>query len=497
MLFNSYEFIFLFMPAAVAGFALLSSTRHKAALFWLTVASLFFYAYWDWHSLWILVASTLFNFACSLAIGRSADPVSKRWLVFGIAGNLVALGIFKYAGFAVQATNDIAGTHFAVPDITLPLGISFFTFTQIAYLVDVYLRETSDHDPVRYTLFVSYFPHLIAGPILHHKPMMGQLADPAVARLEADNWILGLIYFSIGLAKKLLLADPLGAIASPMFQTAQYGGELSAGAAWIATSTYTLQLYFDFSGYSDMAVGLSLLFGVRIPVNFLSPLKATSIVELWRRWHISLMNFLRDYVYMPLSMMLARHAARRRLGKWPMFLLAVVIPVNVTFLVSGIWHGAGWTFIVFGIFTGLAMTVESAWRRAAMPRLPLLAAWFLTMLVFLISIVFFRSADLATAQRILTAMASVSFPGAGSWTGDPNLALINFRHLVMLSAVAAAIGLLAPNSVQIVETIQRHLANREVLSVRLVSVAMAGFGLLFAISVLNLGKASAFLYFRF
>lgn len=497
MLFNSYEFIFVFMPVAVAGFAFLSRRHHKAALLWLTIVSLVFYAWWDWHSIWILLASMVFNFVCSLAIGRSADPVSRRCLVFGIAGNLVWLGIFKYAGFAVQATNDIAGTHFAVPGITLPLGISFFTFTQIAYLVDVYLRQTSDHDPLRYSLFVSYFPHLIAGPILHHKPMMGQFADPAVARLRIDNWIIGLTYFSIGLAKKLLLADPLGAIASPLFRNAQYGGDLSAGAAWIATSTYTLQLYFDFSGYSDMAVGLSLLFGVRIPVNFLSPLKATSVTEIWRRWHISLVNLLRDYIYTPLSLMLARHAARRRLGKWPMFALSVVIPVNITFLVSGIWHGAGWTFIVFGIFTGLAMTVEAAWRRAALPGLSGVAAWFLTMLVFLISLVFFRSADLATAQRILTAMVQVSLPGAGSWTGDPNLVAINFRRLVTLATVASAIVFLAPNSVQIAETVQRLVARREAVSARLLSVSMAGLGLLFAVSVLNLGKASAFLYFQF
>ena len=276
--------------------------------------------------------------------------MSKRCLVFGIAGNLVWLGIFKYAGFAVQAANDIAGTHFAVPEITLPLGISFFTFTQIAYLVDVYLRQTSDHDPVRYTLFVSYFPHLIAGPILHHKPMMGQFADPAVARLQIDNWIVGLTYFSIGLAKKLLLADPLGAIASPLFQTAQYGGDLSAGAAWIAASTYTFQLYFDFSGYSDMAVGLSLLFGVRIPVNFLSPYKATSIIEFWRCWHISLSTFLRDYLYIPLGGN-RKGPVRRYLNLF------------LTMLLGGLWHGANWNFLIWGGLHGVYLLINHAWRR--------------------------------------------------------------------------------------------------------------------------------------
>src|SRR5260221_7603420 len=222
MLFNSYEFIFLFMPLAVAGFALLSFGQHRAALLWLTAMSLFFYAYWDWHSIWILVASIVFNFACSLAIERSTAGVSRRWLILGVAGNLLALGVFKYAGFAAEIVNSVAGIHLDRPGITLPLGISFFTFTQIAYLVDVYRRLTADRDPARYALFVTYFPHLIAGPILHHRPTMEQFADPDVARLRTDNWIIGLTFFSIGMAKKLLLADPLGAIVSPMFEAAQY-----------------------------------------------------------------------------------------------------------------------------------------------------------------------------------------------------------------------------------------------------------------------------------
>lgn len=483
MLFNSYEFIFLFMPVAVAGFALLSPGHHKAALLWLTVLSLFFYAYWDWRSIWILVASIVFNFAFSLTIERTTGRVSKRWLVFGITGNLLALGVFKYAGFAVQAANDIAGTHFVPPGITLPLGISFFTFTQIAYLVDVYRRLTADRDPARYALFVSYFPHLIAGPILHHRPTMEQFADPDLARLRTDNWIIGLTFFSIGLAKKLLLADPLGAIASPLFEAAQYGN-ISSGAAWVATLAYTFQLYFDFSGYSDMAVGLSLLFGVKIPVNFLSPYKATDIIEFWRRWHISLSSFLRDYLYIPLG--------GNRKGPARRF-----VNLFLTMLLGGLWHGANWNFLIWGGLHGGYLLVNHAWRRFAGIALGPYLGGAVTFAAVLVGWVFFRSADLATAQRILTAMVSVSLPGTGSWAGDPQLAAVNFRRLVALGTVAAAISFLAPNSVQIVEFVQRHVQNRAVASVRLLSVSMAGFGLLFAVSVLNLGKASAFLYFQF
>ena len=483
MLFNSHEFIFLFMPLAVAGFALLSFGHHKAALLWLTAVSLFFYGYWDWHSIWILVSSIVFNFACSRAIERSTGSVSKRWLTFGVAGNLLALGIFKYAGFAVEIVNDIAGTHFDRPGIALPLGISFFTFTQIAYLVDVYWRLTADRDPARYALFVAWFPHLVAGPILHHQPTMAQFADPGVARLRSINWIVGLAFFSIGLAKKLLLADPLGAIAAPLFDAARTQ-DISSAAGWIAALAYTFQLYFDFSGYSDMAVGLSLLFGVRIPVNFLSPYKAANMIEFWRCWHISLSSFLRDYLYIPLG--------GNRKGPFRRYL-----NLFLTMLLGGLWHGASWNFVVWGGLHGLYLLINHAWRRfAGISSGPLLGGA-LTFLAVVIGWVFFRAADLATAQRILTAMASVWQFAGWSWAADPHLATLDIWRVAALIPVAAAIAFLLPNSVQITDGILRAVQQPPAAASRLAYVSMAVFGLMFGIGIVNLGKASAFLYFQF
>lgn len=483
MLFNSYEFIFLFMPVAVAGFALLSSKNHKAALLWLTALSVFFYAYWNWHAIWVLVASIVFNFPCGLAIQRSAGTASRRWLILGVAGNLLALGVFKYAGFAVEIVNDIAGTHFDRPGITLPLGISFFTFTQIAYLVDVYRRLTADRDPVRYALFVTYFPHLIAGPILHHKPTMEQFADPGVARLRSINWILGLTFFSIGLSKKLLLADPLGAIASPLFEAARTLN-ISSGAGWIATLAYTFQLYFDFSGYSDMAVGLSLLFGVRIPINFLSPYKATSIIEFWRCWHISLSSFLRDYLYIPLGGN-RKGPVRRYLNLF------------LTMLLGGLWHGASWNFLIWGGLHGVYLLINHAWRRLAGASPGPFAGGALTFLAVLVGWVFFRSADLATAHRILSAMASVWQFAGWSWATDPQLATVNIWRAATLLSVAAAITFLLPNSVEITDSILRAVQPPQARDVRWTYASMAMYGLAFGISVVFLGHASAFLYFQF
>jgi len=483
MLFNSYGFIFVFMPVAVAGFAWLSSKHHTAALLWLTALSLLFYASWDWRAMWILAASMVFNFVCSLAIERSSGSVSKRWLIFGVAGNLCALGIFKYAGFATEIFNYIAGTHLDRPEISLPLGISFFTFTQIAYLVDVYRRLTVDRDSARYALFVSYFPHLIAGPILHHKPTMEQLADPKVAGLRIINWIVGLTFFSMGLSKKMLLADPLGAIASPLFDAARTV-TISAAAGWIATFTYTFQLYFDFSGYSDMAVGLSLLFGVRIPINFMSPYKATNIIEFWRRWHISLSSFLRDYLYIPLGG--NRKGPVRR-----------YINLFLTMLLGGLWHGASWNFLIWGGLHGGYLLFNHAWRRlVGISPGPLLSG-LLTFLAVMVGWVFFRSANLPTALGILTAMASVSQPGGWSWAADPQLAAVNIWRVASLLSVAAVISFLLPNSVQITDAILRALQERDIRGARLLSASMAACGLLFGLGVVSIGRASPFLYFQF
>jgi alginate O-acetyltransferase complex protein AlgI len=485
MLFNSYEFIFLFMPVTVLGFAALSGKYHTGALLWLTAASLFFYLCWEPRTGWVLVVSVAANFYVGWKISESKGSTAKRFLIVGVAANLLLLGVFKYTGFAVDVVNSIFGPSIARPAIELPLGISFFTFTQIAYLVDAYRREARDHSPLRYTLFVTYFPHLVAGPIIHHKPVMAQLADPKIARLVSMNWVVGLTFFSIGLAKKLLLADPLGGIASPLFDTVQQPN-ISMVSCWVATAAYTFQLYFDFSGYSDMAVGLSLLFGVKIPINFLSPYKASSIIEFWRTWHISLSTFLRDYLYISLGGN-RRGVSRRYLNLF------------LTMLLGGLWHGAGWNYIAWGALHGLYLLVNHAWRNVV----GISIGWLgnlLTFIAVMVGWVFFRSADFSTAIRMLKYMFSPSqfkYLPYWSWASDTALAATNPWIALPLISVAAAIAFLVPNSFEITSTLKAGLENRGKITQQQAVGWVAAYGLIMGIAIILLGRPSPFLYFQF
>jgi len=481
MLFNSYEFIFLFMPATVLGFAILSGRHHGAALLWLTAASLFFYCYWEPRSIWILFVSVAANFGVGWKISETKGRASKRYLIIGVTANLLLLGIFKYTGFIVDAINSVLGPSINRPTIELPLGISFFTFTQIAYLVDAYRREVSNHSPLHYSLFVTYFPHLIAGPIIHHKPVMAQLTDPAIARLRAINWVVGLSFFSIGLAKKLLLADPLGGIVSPLFDAAQ-ASEISPAASWIATVAYTFQLYFDFSGYSDMAVGLSLLFGVSIPINFLSPYKAGSIIEFWRTWHISLSAFLRDYLYISLGG--NRHGPFRR-----------YVNLFLTMLLGGLWHGAGWNYIAWGALHGMYLLINHLWRNVVGMPMGRLLGGVLTFVAVMVGWVFFRAGDISTALRMLKSMGSLSQWSTWTWAADPNLANVSPWFALATVAFATAIVFLAPNSLAITTALKGSLEGQG--SQRLAIGVVAAYGLLMGIGIIFLGRVSPFLYFMF
>jgi alginate O-acetyltransferase complex protein AlgI len=481
MLFNSYEFIFFFMPITVLGFAVLSRNFHTGALAWLTAASLFFYVCWEPRTSWVLVVSVAFNFCVGWTINESKVSTARSALIFGIAANLLLLAVFKYAAFAVDIVNLVVGPRYSRPAIELPLGISFFTFTQIAYLVDAYRREVRDHNPLRYALFVTYFPHLVAGPIIHHKPVMAQLADPAVARLRTINWIIGLTFFSIGLAKKLLLADPLGGIASPLFDAAQTSSA-STVACWVATLAYTFQLYFDFSGYSDMAVGLSLLFGVNIPINFLSPYKSTSIIEFWRCWHISLSTFLRDYLYISLGG--NRHGTFRR-----------YLNLFLTMLLGGLWHGAGWNYIAWGALHGLYLLINHAWRNVVGIPVARSLGGILTFVAVMIGWVFFRASDFPTALGMLKSMCSL--PGHWSWAKDPNLTAISPWFVAAMISIAAAIAFLAPNSAAITTMLKGGLENSEQDGQRLAFGGVAAYGLLLGIGIVFLGRVSPFLYFQF
>ena len=346
MLFNSYAFLFLFLPVVLLVFLYLERGRRETALTWLVLASLFFYAWWRPAYLLLLLFSMGFNFYVGWQLHRQA----RRWmLITGIVGNLALLGWFKYAHFVVGTFNTMAGAGWTIEVIILPLAISFFTFQQIAWLVDAYRGQAAEYNPVHYALFVCFFPQLIAGPIVHHAEMMPQFAHSRARDKRIRDLEIGLTIFCLGLLKKVVLADTASLQANPVFDAAAAGEYLTFFEAWGGALAYSFQLYFDFSGYSDMAIGLARLFGITLPVNFFSPYRARSIIEFWRRWHITLTRFLRDYLYIPLGG--NRHGIPRTL-----------VNLMVTMLLGGLCHGSSWTFVCWGGLHGLFLVINRLWR---------------------------------------------------------------------------------------------------------------------------------------
>ncbi len=346
MLFNSYVFLFAFLPVTLLGFHLIGKQgHHRVAISWLVGASLFFYGWWNPAYLGLILGSILFNYAVGVALlGRP----NKLTLFLGVATNLGVLGYFKYANFFIDNINSLVGSDIILEQIILPLGISFFTFQQITYLVDAYRGETREYNFLHYCLFVTFFPQLIAGPIVHHKEMLPQFAKDALHGLKSKNLAVGFTIFIIGLFKKVVLADGIAVHATSVFNGAENGVYLTFFEAWGGALAYSFQLYFDFSGYSDMAIGLARMFGIRLPLNFNSPYKAISIIDFWRRWHITLSRFLRDYLYIPLG--------GNRKGETRRF-----TNLMITMLLGGLWHGAGWNFILFGLAHGTYIVICGAW----------------------------------------------------------------------------------------------------------------------------------------
>ena len=386
MLFNSYEFIFIFLPITLLVYFTLAKCKWpKLATVSLVVASLAFYSYWDIRYLPLLLGSIVFNHTLGSYIEKARN---KRLLVIAVLTNLSLLGYFKYTGFFIRTFNDIAGASVFVPEIILPLGISFFTFTQIAYLVDAYRGETQTYSLLTYSLFVTVFPHLIAGPILYHKDMVPQFSQLRRFVFSHKNMALGISMFAIGLFKKVLIADTLAPGVKLVFDNAD---KVSVIEAWAGALGYTLQLYFDFSGYSEMAIGLGLMFNLNLPINFNSPYKALSIIDFWRRWHITLSAFLKNYLYIPLGGNKAGEANRTK-------------NLLITMLLGGFWHGAGWTFIVWGGLHGIYLVINHAWRKQNI-RLPNSLAWLITFLCVVIAWVFFRANTMQEAMALLSSMA--------------------------------------------------------------------------------------------
>lgn len=402
MLFNSTEFIFIFLPITFFGFFLLGRWRaRRAAIAWLVGASLFFFGWWELSYLALILFSIIFNFGCgSLLMAKGLAARRKVLLAFGITVNLALIGYFKYAGFLVSSIGKATGTDWTIDKVLLPIGISFFTFQQIAYLIDVAKNQTRETRFLDYSLFVVFFPQLIAGPIVHHRDVLPQFAKSRTFHPTFENLAVGITIFAIGLFKKVVIADELALVASPVFMAAEAGETLHFIQAWQGAFAYTFQLYFDFSGYSDMAIGLARLFGIRLPVNFASPYKATSIIDFWRRWHITLSTFLRDYLYFPLG--------GNRKGP-----LRRHVNLLTTMVLGGLWHGAGWTFVVWGALHGAYLIINHIWRYCW--RYPIdrwwsrLLARAVTLFVVVLAWVPFRAETFSGAIRVFEGMLNLPY----------------------------------------------------------------------------------------
>lgn len=503
MLFNSFSFLLGFLPLILCVLFWLARYRPSWAPAWLALASIGFYGGWSLAYIPLLLASIAFNFMAGGQISRLAtrgqDRACRRLLIASITANLLLLGYYKYTGFLISSWDMATGMALPVPRIELPLGISFFTFTQIAYLVDASRRLTTEYDVVRYALFVTYYPHLIAGPILHHKEMMRQFVHQRAFRFRPLDLSAGIALFIIGLGKKVLLADQVAPIADAVFGA---GGNvtLTQPEAWIGILAYTLQIYFDFSGYSDMAVALARMMGVRIPLNFNSPYKSGSIIEFWRRWHMTLSRFLRDYLYVPLGG--NRRGPLRRHAN-----------LMATMLLGGLWHGAGWTFVIWGGLHGAYLIVNHGWRSAFGPSVSWwgrLLSWLLTFLAVMLAWVFFRADSVATAWRIISAAAGWNGMAMPHFVADVlGLSATSSFHNVLFDpwssmaklVLLLAVALFLPNSQEMLAryrpALERVTAAPAWLQWRPSLIWGMSLGLLLAICVTLLGGNSPFLYFRF
>ncbi|MBC9177729.1 MBOAT family O-acyltransferase [Pseudoroseomonas ludipueritiae] len=515
MIFNSYGFVLLFLPAALAVFHFANARKGAAgAVSSLLFFSLLFYALWDVRYLALLLASTTANYLAGRHIqirleagqGRAAGAI----LALGVAANLAVLAGFKYLAFATASLNAAFGIQLPLPEILLPLGISFFTFEQLAYLVDIHRGSPAERSLPRYTLFVVFFPRLVAGPVLRYSEIGPQMPQEKPFRASSGDLAVGLTLFSIGLAKKAFLADSIAPYANNAFNEVALGGQPDLLLAWGGVLAYSLQLYFDFSGYSDMAIGTARCFGLRFPANFASPYQATSIIEFWRRWHMTLSRFLRDYLYVPLGGN-RRGTLRRHVN------------LMLTMILGGLWHGANWTFVAWGALHGGYLIINHVWLRltSSHPRLRSaltscpgqLGGWALTMVAVAVGWVFFRSPDLAAAERMLAGMAGangMTLP-AGLLDRLPILQSLGFTgsdasgsRFIATWLWCLLLGLIAvalPNSQQILadatpvlEDVRQRGSRLRWRMSRRWSFAMAA---LLLIGLMSISRGGEFLYWQF
>jgi alginate O-acetyltransferase complex protein AlgI len=486
MLFNSYEFIFAFLPIAfLFYFYLLGKRMIVGAKAFLVFASIFFYSWWNIAYLPLILSSILANYIIGNSLNENIKRIKvhkKKLLIFGICLNLSLLGYFKYSDFFIENLNLAFDGSMPLLNLALPLAISFFTFQQIAYLVDSYRKETAEYDFLNYALFVTFFPQLIAGPIVHHSEMMPQFSSKWNMVKRYKNIAAGIFIFTGGLFSKVIIADTFAQWATAGFDQAN---TLNFIEGWATSLSYTFQLYFDFSGYTNMAIGAALLFNIKLPVNFNSPYKALDIQDFWRRWHITLSRFLREYVYIPLG--------GNKNGKFSTYnnLLA-------TFVIGGIWHGAGWTFVFWGFLHGIALISHRIWKGMGLT-MPNIVAWFITFNFINIAWVFFRAKDWDDALKVLYAMFNfdaivlpLSLEDKLSFLTQYGIEFGYYvqniqgsRAMIFWLISGFAMILLFKNSTEMIRSLKTAY-----LSMIFTSVALV-------ISILSLDKIQNFLYFNF
>ena len=490
MLFNSYEFIFAFLPISFFVYFYLNSKRlTTAAKAWLVFTSLFFYSWWNIMYLPLILISILFNYTITNTMieydkSRRKYFSKKSLLQVGLLFNIGLLVYFKYMDFFISNTNTISGSDIELLHLALPLAISFFTLQQIAFLIDSYEGLVKEKNFLDYTIFVTFFPQLIAGPIVHHKEMMPQFANVRNKVKNYKNIAIGLFIFSIGLFKKVVIADTFAVWATQGFDVAT---TLNLFEAWVTSLSYTFQLYFDFSGYTDMAIGAALLFNIKLPINFNSPYKATGMIDFWQRWHITLSNFITTYIYTPIVRSFDRLTFHKAM-------FATVI----TFLIAGLWHGASWMFIIFGGLHGLGLIINHYWKKRKI-KLNVVLAWFITFNFVNITFVFFRAKEWDDAIKILSSMFSLN-----------NIVLPNFlaSKLAFLSKYGIEFGGFATNLSAGIDLIIWLLIGFILILVfknsmdklklfKPSAINSFVFIMAFTISLYKLSGYSEFLYFRF
>jgi alginate O-acetyltransferase complex protein AlgI len=508
MLFNSYIFIVLFLPLTLLLFFRLARPGDlRIAIAFLVAASLFYYAWWNPVYIGLIIGSILFNYALGATLGENPR---RAILAFGVCANLALLGYYKYSNFFLQNINSVFSADFRVDPIVLPLAISFFTFQQIAYLVDAYRNEAHEYNFLHYCLFVTFFPQLIAGPIVHHNEMMPQFMKKETFIFRHQDFAIGLALFTLGLFKKVVLADNLAPYATEVFSAASYM-PMTLLEAWRGALAYTFQLYFDFSGYSDMAIGIGFMFGIRLPFNFNSPYKSLSIIDFWRRWHMTLSRFLKHYVYIPLG--------GNRRGKFRRYL-----NLMITMLLGGLWHGAGWTFVIWGGLHGIYLVINNAWvaiRMRFLPGFPVnhsIWKWCARAVTFgavVVGWVFFRAENYQQAVGLLQGMAGLNgfalplsdaarLGSMATWLQDAGVQFIDLPYsngiqdLAFIALILASLWLL-PNSQELMGLVSHKQVNFPATkpSWKAGRGKAVVFSILGLITFLQLSRVSEFLYFQF